>query len=420
MKQIIIVGGGVIGLCVAWYCREKGHAVTVLERGPADGDCCSLGNAGLIVPSHIVPLAAPGMVSMGLKMMCNPESPFYIKPRLDPGLLNWGWKFMRASTQQHVERSAPLLRDLNFASKQLFEDFASLPEMEFGYTRKGLLNLCKSPERLHEETELAHFAKRLGMAADVLLPDEARRLDPGIDLDIAGAVYFPDDAHLSPNHFMACLTRLLLSRGAQIRYDAEVIGWEHVSGRVTGLHLRTGRVVGDEYVIAGGAWSPSLARPLGLKLPMQPGKGYSLTVAKPPQLPQVSYILMEARVAVTPMLGAVRFGGTMELSGLDLTIHPGRVRAIARSAEQYLPAFRPAVFDDARPWSGLRPCSPDGLPYVGRPERFSNLAIATGHAMMGLSLGPITGKIVAEILNEEEPHFDLSQLHPDRWSRRIV
>lgn len=415
MKKVVIVGGGIIGFCTAWYCRQAGHEVVLLERGSPQRDCCSLGNAGLIVPSHIVPLAAPGMVSMGFKMMWNPESPFYIKPRISADLFDWGMKFIRACKPEHVQRAAPLLRDLNFASKRLFEEFAALPGMAFGFVKKGCLNLCKTEARLHEEAELAEFSRSLGMPAEVLSADEVRRLDPGVDMDMIGAVFFPEDAHLSPSRFMAELTDRVSDTGVEIRWQTEVTDWSRNGDRIQAARTNSGDIAGDEFVVAGGSWSPGLIRKLGVRLPLQAGKGYSLTVEKPVQLPRLSYIFTEARLAVTPMLGALRFGGTMEIAGLDLSVNPARVRGIANSAGRYFPAFPPETFTGIPAWRGLRPCSPDGLPYIGRAKAMQNLWVGTGHAMMGLSLGPITGKVIAQMLSGERATIDVTLLDPDRY-----
>ncbi len=415
-KKIIIIGGGVVGMCTAWYCRGAGYDVVLLERGSPQRDCCSLGNAGLIVPSHIIPLAAPGMVSLGFKMMWNPESPFYIKPRINAELFDWGIKFIRSCSPEHVRRSAPLLRDINFASKKLFEEFAAMPGMDFGLVKRGCLNLCKTPERLAHEAELAEMSRALGMPAEVLDAEETRRLDPGVDMDILGSVYFPEDAHLSPNRFMAQLEQLIVKAGVDVRWQSEVISFERSGGRITGVRTAKESFAGDEFIIAGGAWSSRLGRQLGLQLPMQAGKGYSLTIERPRQLPELSYIFTEARLAVTPMMGALRVGGTMEIAGLDMSINPARIRGITKSAGQYFPTLQPEAFDSIKPWAGLRPCTPDGLPYVGRTKAYSNLSIGTGHAMMGLSLGPVTGKLLAESLADQPPAIGLSLLDPDRHS----
>jgi D-amino-acid dehydrogenase len=416
MKSVLVIGGGVIGLCTAYYAAERGHQVTVLDRSPAGHAGCSYGNAGMVVPSHFVPLAAPGAVAQGLKWMANPESPFYVKPRADWELIRWGLNFWRASNAAHVERSSPLLRDLHFASRVCFEELAGRPGANFGLVQKGLLMLCKTDHALEEEARAALTARGLGVPAEILAPDEAAALDPGVRMDIAGAVYFPKDCHLSPQDFMADLTRWLEAKQVRTIHDAEVTGFERDSAKVTAVMTRDGKFSADEYVLCGGSWSSEVGRKLGLSIPMQPGKGYSLTLAKPRQLPKICAIFTEARVAVTPMGSTLRVGGTMEMAGLNEEINPVRVQGIIKSVPQYYPEFTVEDFAGIQPWRGLRPCSPDGLPYVGRTKRFANLSVATGHAMMGLSLGPITGRLMAEILSDERPSLDLRLLDPDRYA----
>lgn len=416
MKHIVIVGGGVIGLCVAHYALRRGHRVTVLERGACDRDSCSLGNAGMIVPSHFTPLAAPGMVALGLKWMWNPESPFYVKPQLDWDLIGWGLKFWRAATPARVLAAAPLIRDLSFASRACFEELAAQPGFDFGLEKRGLLMLCKTPHTLDDEAQMAAKARALGIPAEVLDAKAVAALEPGVRMDIAGAVWFPQDCHLAPDRFMACLQRSVESAGAEVRFDAEVTGWRVESRKLAAVQTARGESSGDEFVICGGAWSPDIARGLRLALPMQAGKGYAVTLAQPRQLPKICSIFTEARVAATPMGGALRFGGTMEIAGLNHTVDPRRVRGIVNAVPQYYPDFSPDDFADLRPWTGLRPCSPDGLPFVGRTRAYENLSLATGHAMMGLSLGPITGQLMATLLSGEKPAQDLALLDPDRYA----
>jgi D-amino-acid dehydrogenase len=460
-KSILIIGGGVIGLSTAYYCARRGHRVTVIDRSPEQRDGCSFGNAGMVTPSHFVPLAAPGMVALGLKWMWNPESPFYVKPRLNWELFSWGWKFMRAASVRHVQRSAPLLRDLSFASRACFEEMEdewsrgvrpssgaeSLPLSAaqekskalrrsdvsapgdgrtpgggFGLVKKGLVTLCKTQKTLDHEGSLAKQANELGVPAEVLDAKALAKLDPDVTMDVAGGVYFPKDCHLSPNRFMAALKRQCDALGVKFIWETEVSSIR-LARRPDGptnfcciCNKSSSREFSaDEFVLAGGSWSPGLARDIGLKLPMQAGKGYSLTLPKPRELPQICSICTEARVAVTPMGSALRFGGTMEIAGLNETVNPVRVRGIIKSVLKYFPRFTPDDFADVQPWRGLRPCSPDGLPYVGRTAKFSNVSIATGHAMLGLSLGPITGKLMAEILSGEKPSIAINALSPDRY-----
>lgn len=417
-KHIVIVGGGVIGLCAAYYAQRFGHQVTLLERGAASHDSCSLGNAGMITPSHFTPLAAPGMVAMGLRMMFNPESPFYIRPRLDRDLMDWGWKFYRAATAAHVARSAPLLRDLNLSSRACYEELAAESGNEFGLVKRGMLMLCATEERLQEEAELVEAAHKLGLDAEILTPQQTAQRDPGIRMTIAGATHFTQDCHLSPQKFLAGLTENILTNGGQILWETEVRGWKTAGARIAAAVTDRGEIEADEFVLAGGAWTMETARNLGLNLPMQAGKGYSLTLNQPKQAPTICSILTEARVAVTPMGDTLRFAGTMEIAGMRQGTNPARVNGILKSIPRYFPDFHPDDFRDSLAWNGLRPCSPDGLPYIGRSARYTNLAIGTGHAMMGLSLGPITGKLLAEVLSDAPLSLPLDLLSPDRYMKK--
>lgn len=415
-KSVLIIGGGVVGLCAAYYARQRGYSVTVVERGAPDHDCCSLGNAGLVVPSHLVPLAAPGMVGLGLRMMLNPEGPFLIRPRLSRDLLSWSLKFCQAANAGHVERAAPLLRDLNLASRSCYEEFAALWDNDFGLVKNGLLMLCKTEQTLVQEHKLAALATRLGLAAEALTPAATAKLDPNLQMDIIGSVFFAQDSYLTPQNFMARLTRALQENGVEFQWSTEVTGWKTRHERLEAVKTSGGELAADEYVLAGGAWSPCIVRDLRLNLPLQAGKGYNITLDNPKRLPALCSILVEARVAVTPMGSSLRFAGTMELAGLEQSINPRRVQGIMKSIPQYFPEFGPDDFQDAPAWSGLRPCSPDGLPYVGRFRRYPNLLAATGHAMMGMSLGPITGKLIAQLMAGEPSEIALAALSPDRYA----
>jgi len=412
-KQVVIVGGGIIGLSTAYYAARAGLQVTLLERGSAHRNGCSFGNAGLIVPSHFVPLAAPGMVALGLKWMWNPESPFYIKPRLSCELWSWCYRFWRSANARHVERSAPLLRDLHVASRACYEEMAV--SGAFGLEKQGLLLLCKTTHALDEEAKTAEVARRLGMPAEVLDARAVAALDPNVHMDIVGAVYYPKDCHLAPHRLMAWLQERVEALGVRACWQTEVTGWQIQGRRIQEVHTTQGDFSADDYVLAGGSWSPTIARHLGLRLPMQAGKGYSLTLTNPRRLPRISALLTEARVAVTPIGSSLRFGGTMEIAGLNEAICARRVQGIVKSVSAYYPEFMADDFTGVDPWCGLRPCSPDGLPYLGRPARYENVVIATGHAMMGISLGPITGRLVTEIVQNAKPSFDLTLLSPDRF-----
>lgn len=411
-KSVTILGAGVIGLSTALYCARRGMRVTIIDQKPRQRDGCSFGNAGMIVPSHFIPLAAPGMVALGLKWMWNPESPFYIKPRLDVDLMSWGLHFWKAATKARVEAAAPVLRDLSLLSRECFETLG----LDFGLVKRGLLMLCKKQQTLDEEAHMAEKANALGIPAEVLDAKATASLDPAVTMDICGSVFFPKDCHLAPGNFIAAVEAELVRLGVTFLWETEVSGFEVKGGALRAVKTSRGQVEGREVVLCSGVWSAQLAKELDLKLPMQAGKGYSLTLANPKQLPELCSICTEARLAVTPMEGALRVGGTMEMAGIDESITQRRVRGITRAFPQYFPAFEETDFAEVKPWSGLRPVSPDGMPYIGRTQRWKNLTVATGHAMMGLSLAPATGRIVSELLCGEKPSVALDLMSPDRFA----
>lgn len=416
-ERVVIVGGGVIGLCAGYYALREGLPVTVLERDEHRTASCSIGNAGMVVPSHFIPLAAPGMISKGLRWMFDRESPFYIRPRPSAELARWGWLFHRHSNRRHVEASRELLRDLNLESRRLFHELAG--EGDFGLVDRGLLMLCETAKGLDEEAEVAAEAAEIGVEAVVVDAAEAARIDPGVEMDVAGAVHYRQDCHLHPARLMALLRQRIVEMGGTIEYGSQVDRLEFSGGRVTAVRVGDSRYEGRHFVVAGGSWSSRLLRQIGMKLPLLPGKGYSLTLGSPPQMPELCSIFCEAKVAVTPLGGVLRFAGTMEIGGLDLDIDPARVHGIVKSVSRYFPQFSEENFDGVTPWAGLRPVSPDGLPYLGRVDGLGNLVVATGHAMMGLSLGPVSGRLVTDLLVGADSFRPIDSLAAGRFGDRI-
>jgi D-amino-acid dehydrogenase len=415
-KRVVVIGGGVVGLCSAYYLNARGFEVTVLDRDPSECEGCSFGNAGIVVPSHFVPLAAPGMVALGLKCMWNSESPFYLKPRFSPQLFSWIWRFWKAATKKKVQAAAPALRDLHMASRALYEELDRELAHEFSLEEKGLLLLCKTEHTLHDEAKVAEHAHQLGLHAEVLDAAATARQEPNVTMSIVGSVYYPLDCHLTPARLIEALRGRLVSAGVSLCWNTPVESFRREGSRVSAALAGGRSFEADEFVLTAGVWSDDLARQLNLNIPMQAGKGYSLTLPNPPQLPKTPMILTEARVAVTPMGSSLRLGGTMELAGIDTRINPSRVRGIVKSVPKYFPQFKPSDFEAIEPWCGLRPCSPDGLPYLGRSSKISNLTIATGHAMMGVSLGPISGRIVADSISGERPSVNIGLMSPDRYA----
>lgn len=415
--QVVIIGSGIIGLYSAYYLQKKGHKVTIIER--TDGtDGCSYGNAGMIVPSHFIPLAVPGMIEKGIRWMFNSESPFYVKPRLNWDLISWGIKFYQAANPKQVEKAMPALRDISLLGKKLYQDFATSEKNDFSFEERGLMILCKTAHNFHEEAEVAETANKLGIEARVLDLASLHQLEPEVKPDVAGAVYYPGDAHLYPNALVPKLKELLLKQGVEFLYNTEVTGFESENGTIRSIRTQAGTNIGiDELIIATGSWLQLLTKQLNINLPMQAGKGYSTTYEqqKGKRL-NIPSILLEARVAITPMDdNLIRFGGTMEIGGINKDINMNRVRGIIKAVPEFFPDYPIEVPKQEKVWSGLRPCSPDGLPYIGRTKKYKNLIIASGHAMMGLSLAPGTGKLVQEIVDNEKTSIDISLYAPERY-----
>ena len=394
--KVVIIGAGIIGLCAAYYLINEGFKVTLLEQGDLT-DNCSSGNAGMIVPSHFIPLSAPGMISKGIKWMFNSRSPFYVKPSLNPDLISWGLKFWQHANQQHLNQSAEPLRDLHLLSKQLYNDLALAPELNFGLEKKGILMLYKNEATGEEEIHVAQKAQKLGLDVAILNAQQTQALEPNTTLDILGAVHYRCDAHLSPNDLVKQLISYLTTKGANIVTNCKVNRFDKVNGKIGAIHTENEQFEADLVVMTGGAWLPDLAKKAGLTIPVMPGKGYSFMADNEGHKIHHPSLLLEARVAVTPMNGKIRFGGTMEIAPINHQVNMNRVEGIVNSIPNYYPDYKISIPKIKDIWYGFRPCSPDGLPYIGYSKKISNLIVAGGHGMMGLSLAPATGKLVSEL-----------------------
>ncbi len=347
--------------------------------------------------------------------MFDSKSPFYVKPSLNPELIAWGLKFLKSATKKHAENSAVGLKDINLLSKALYHQFEKDAAIDFGLADKGIMMLFKSPKVEEEEIHMVEKAHALGLDAQYLNPTECRSLQSDVELDVLGGVHYRCDAHMYPNKLMAGLINQLEKSGVKILRNTQVVKINEAAGKITSVTTKDSEYSGDAYVIATGSWSPAMGKLAGLKIPLMPGKGYSFMVPNPEKKMTIPSILCEARVAVTPMNGSIRFGGTMEIGKINKQINMNRVQGIVESIPKYLPDFKMPLPNENDVWYGFRPCSPDGLPYIGMSKKYSNLAIATGHAMIGLALGPATGKLIAESINGEKTSMDMSLFAPERY-----
>ncbi|QGW27579.1 NAD(P)/FAD-dependent oxidoreductase [Phnomibacter ginsenosidimutans] len=409
MATAVVIGGGIVGLSSAYYLQQEGFDVTIVDRGDFS-DNCSYGNAGYVCPSHFVPLASPGIISQGLRWMLNPESPFYIKPRLDWGLISWGLKFVKHATPQNVAKNAVPLRDIALLSKKLYEDWLSLPGFEFAYQRKGLLEYFQTAEKEHHAHHTVKEALALGLAGTrVLTADEVQAMEPQVKLNIKGALYFECDAHLHPNAVMQQMQQYLRQQGVRFLPHATATEVEKQGNRITKVKAGNEWLSADVVVIATGSWSREVAKLVNVSLPLVGGRGYSMVFGNGELPLQHPAVLMEGRVALTPFDALhTRLGGTMEITNLDAPPRMNRVLGIVKAAQGYFPESNIPTPELKDVWYGYRPCSADGMPFIGRTEKYGNCIVATGHAMVGMSLGAATGKLVSELAAEKSTSVDLA------------
>lgn len=412
-KNILIIGGGIIGLCSAYYLSKEGHHITIIDKGNGTNGA-SFVNAGYITPSHIIPLAAPGMIAQGIKMMFNSASPFYMKPRLDVDFLKWSWYFHRSSTKHKVEKAIPLIKEINLLSSALFQDIKNSGDLgDFQLERKGLLMMYRTHKSYIHEKEVADRASALGLEVSFLDKLQLEKLQPDVRIHAEGAIHYECDGHTTPNEIMPKLMGYLKRKGVTICFNEEVTDLEVKNASITTMTTNKSVYKADEVILAAGAWSGEISRKLNLKLPIQGGKGYSFNVKRETGI-TIPAILMESKMAVTPMNGFTRFAGTMEFSGNNSIIRKERVNALVKGAESYYPELKIKDEEIAKVKTGLRPVSPDGLPFIGKTRHIKNLTLATGHAMMGWSLGPATGKLVSELIEERKTTMAIEAFSPDR------
>jgi len=411
--QITIIGAGVIGLTTAYYLRKEGHEVTIIDRGNGTNNC-SFGNAGYISPSHFIPLASPGIVAQGLKWMLSSTSPFYIKPRLNSSLVKWGLKFYANANEKTVARNAPHLNNILQLSRNLMVDLDRELNHGFQLETKGCLMLYKNEKTGHHEVELAREAKKYGMDAPVLNAAEVQAMEPDVKVDVLGGVYFPIDCHLHPVRMMETLHKKVIDMGVKILYQHEVQDFEIKNQKVTDVITDKGRYLTDHLVVAAGSWLEIISKKLGINLLLQPGKGYSVTYSSRQKNLIHPAILVDDRVAMTPMGNELRVGGTMELCGINDDINMTRLKPIITAANNYFPDIHLDMPKAEKVWSGLRPCSPDGLPYIGNSPHHQNVTIAGGHAMVGISLAAGTGLLVKQMIQKEKTEIAVDAFRVER------
>jgi D-amino-acid dehydrogenase len=413
-KDVIIIGGGVIGLCSAFYLQKAGYDVTIIDNGNITTGT-SFGNAGYISPSHFTPLASAGIVAMGLRWMLSSTSPFYIKPRLNADLIRWCFTFWKNANKQRVLQNAPQLYNLLRLSRDLTSDMKNELGNQFRMEEKGCLMLYKTSATEKHEFELAEEAKQFGLETKILTSQEVQDLEPDVEVSVRGGILYPGDAHMHPGEFMKTLRDHLLVNHVRMQLHTTVLDFEKKGNIISAVVTDKGKFTCDELVIANGSWLSQTANKLGIKILLQAGKGYSMTFQNIKNNLHYPSILVDDRVAMTPMGMDLRMGGTMEISGLKSPVLRKRAESIFNATRHYYPGLGLTFPSIENIWYGFRPLTPDGLPYIGRHSKFNNLLIAGGHAMLGLSLAAATGKVVEEIMSNKKTSVPIHAFIPERF-----
>jgi D-amino-acid dehydrogenase len=420
----IIIGAGIIGVSAAYELARRGHRVTVLERGNVASGA-SFGNAGIIAVGH-TPLPRPGLGWNAIKWMFKRTSPLHIHPRLDPSLLNWLWRFWRCCTAEHVNRLMPALAALSWLSIDRFEDIIRDEGFDCDFHRSGWMEVFESQAQMNHGIEAANALQRFNVRHELLVGDALRLHNPVFRDHVHGAILYTDSAYADPERYLMQLADRAISHGAVIRQNAPAQTVMLENGTFTSVVLASGeRIEGDVLVVAAGSWTTELTRALGVRVPMQAAKGYHLDLACAVHMPMTTCVLAETFVAVTPLKRGLRLAGTLELSGINERIDRRRVDMLRIGAARFMHGVDDLAEQSV--WSGLRPCAADGAPVIGWAPNRQGIYIATGHAMMGFTLGPGTGRVIAEEILEGEPpinspsfasdrsRIDLATMRPDRF-----
>ncbi len=410
--QDLIIGAGAIGVNCAYFLAKSGRAVALVDQGTVCSGC-SHGNAGWVTPCHSLPLPGPGLVAQTLKWMLRGDSPLYIKPSLHPSLLAWLWRFFKHCNLAAQLKALKPMADLNRHVIPMTQELIESNQLDCQFQQRGIMYVFRSEAEFKKGIQECEFLVEHGIVGCVLNAEEVRASEPVVDDSVCGGVLYPDDADVVPDQFVKELANCLPHLGIRILSNTRVERFDVSSGSITGVATSAGLFRPDNVVLAAGAWTSTLARRLGIRLSMLPGKGYSITFKKQPGVPQKPINLSEAKVAVTPWRDTIRLAGTMELAGFQLKINQRRVDAIIKAAKTYLPSFRAEQVLEV--WAGMRPVTSDGLPIIGRTSRLSNLIVATGHGMLGLTQSVVTGRSVADLVNSRAPLFEMKPFSPDRF-----
>ncbi len=410
--DVLILGGGIVGLACAYYLLKSGRGVTIIEQNTlASGS--SHGNCGTITPSHATPLAMPGMIGKALKWMLTPDAPFRVAPRLDLQLFEWMLQFAQQCNWSAYRRVAAVKAPLLLRSRELIANLVKDENLACEFEQSGTLYAHRDEKAFADEAALPKTLAEVGIVMETIDAARCRELEPALNDSIVGGYFNPGDARLRPDRYAAELARVVRENGGNIVESTRIIGFRKNAERVAAVLTDQGEFSATDIVFALGAWSPQLARQLGLRIPIQPGKGYSITYTRPQKATRIPLTLKERSVCVTAWDSGYRLGSTMEFAGYDTSLNRARLDALKRGAAEYLlEPEGPAVVEE---WYGWRPMTYDDLPILGRAASCSNLTFATGHGMLGVTMSAVTGEMIAQLIGGQETALDPTPFSPARF-----
>ncbi len=412
-ERVLIVGGGIVGLASAHYLGERGYRVALIDKGELGG-ACSHANCGFVCPSHVLPLTEPGAVRTALGSLFRPGAPFRVRPRPSPRMWKWFWQFARRCRRPAMLRAGRGIHALLESSMAEYRKLVQGGVLDGQWQEQGLLYVLRTPAGMESFARTADLVRReFGVAAVRIEGRDLPSVEPALRPGLAGAFHYTGDAHLRPDLLNRQWIDLLRRRGVEMEPGCALRKIRVRDGRIAGLLTSQGPREADRYLLAVGAWSSLWERDLGIPLPVEPGKGYSLTVERPSRCPKHPLLFPEHKVAATPFRDGFRLGSMMEFAGFDSSIPPARLRQLRRSAEPYLAEEPPRP--DREAWYGWRPMTWDSLPVIGRVPSLSNAYLATGHNMLGLSMAAGTGRLIAELIGGDPPHIDPGPYSPRRF-----
>jgi D-amino-acid dehydrogenase len=411
--DVIVVGSGIIGIACAHYLNADGLQVTVIDQGTIGG-ACSHGNCGYICPSHVLPLTEPGAIGTALKSLFNPNAPFRVKPRCSPALLKWMWQFARRCNRRQMLAAGQHLKTILDASMQEYRRLMREEGLQCEWKETGLLYVLQTAHGMQEFAQHDRLlTEHFGVVARRIEGHDLIQFDPALKPGLAGAFHYPDDTSLRPDLLNASWSRRLQERGVTFLERCQLLRLEKSNGRISQLVTSRGTLAADRFVIATGAWSSLLSSELECPIPIEQGKGYSVTMARPSPCPRYPMLFPEHRVGVSPFDQGYRLGSMMEFAGFDSSIPARRIQQLHDAAAHYLAS--PAPTGTLQTWYGWRPMTWDSLPIIGRTPRLQNVFLATGHNMLGMSLATATGKLIAELMAGRMTHIDPTAFSPQRF-----